>query len=125
LERILPGEVVLGTVLKTGERLPYRINGHLAFWISLLVVTQFMPLLPGGLTLDYIYDHYLQLITSAILFSYLLSIYIYTMSFIKGKLLADGGRSGCPIYDFYIGRELNPRVGDFDWKYFCELRPGE
>jgi len=31
---------------------------------------------------------------------------------------------GNPIYDFFIGRELNPRIGDFDLKFFCELRPG-
>jgi len=28
------------------------------------------------------------------------------------------------IYDFFIGRELNPRVGPVDLKFFCELRPG-
>lgn len=28
------------------------------------------------------------------------------------------------MYDFFLGRELNPRLGSFDFKYFCELRPG-
>ena len=28
------------------------------------------------------------------------------------------------MYDYFIGRELNPRTGNFDWKFFCELRPG-
>ncbi|XP_078064244.1 delta(14)-sterol reductase LBR-like, partial [Mustelus asterias] len=28
------------------------------------------------------------------------------------------------VYDFFIGRELNPRIRNFDLKYFCELRPG-
>lgn len=28
------------------------------------------------------------------------------------------------FYDFFMGRELNPRIGNFDLKYFCELRPG-
>jgi len=23
-----------------------------------------------------------------------------------------------------MGRPKNPRLGNFDWKYFCELRPG-
>lgn len=39
--------------------------------------------------------------------------------------------AGLPLYDFFIGRELNPRVaiggggsGVLDLKYFCELRPG-
>ena len=28
------------------------------------------------------------------------------------------------MYDFYMGRELNPRLGNLDLKFFCELRPG-
>ncbi|XP_040605018.1 delta(14)-sterol reductase TM7SF2 isoform X3 [Mesocricetus auratus] len=32
--------------------------------------------------------------------------------------------NGNSIYDFFLGRELNPRLGSFDFKYFCELRPG-
>ena len=28
------------------------------------------------------------------------------------------------LYDFFIGRELNPRLGSLDLKFFCELRPG-
>jgi hypothetical protein len=31
---------------------------------------------------------------------------------------------GNAVYDFFIGRELNPRLGAFDLKFFCELRPG-
>lgn len=31
---------------------------------------------------------------------------------------------GNSVYDFFLGRELNPRLGSFDFKYFCELRPG-
>ena len=32
--------------------------------------------------------------------------------------------SGNALYDYFIGRELNPRVSSFDLKCFCELRPG-
>ena len=28
------------------------------------------------------------------------------------------------MYDFFKGRELNPRIGTFDLKFFCEMRPG-
>jgi len=49
---------------------------------------------------------------------------LYATSFVKGRLLADGGQTGNPVYDFFIGRELNPRIGSFDLKCFCELRPG-
>jgi len=37
----------------------------------------------------------------------------------------EGGDSASGLYNFFIGRELNPRVGgSFDVKFFCELRPG-
>ncbi|XP_057362898.1 delta(14)-sterol reductase TM7SF2 isoform X3 [Manis pentadactyla] len=47
----------------------------------------------------------------------------------EGQELKDRSRlrypiNGNPIYDFFLGRELNPRVCSFDFKYFCELRPG-
>jgi len=43
--------------------------------------------------------------------------------------LAPGGHSGNMLYDWFIGRELNPRVvlpliGEIGIKDFCELRPG-
>ena len=43
--------------------------------------------------------------------------------------LAAGGHSGNLVYDWFIGRELNPRIdlpifGNIDIKAFCELRPG-
>lgn len=31
---------------------------------------------------------------------------------------------GYIIYDFFMGRELNPRIKSFDIKFFCEMRPG-
>lgn len=31
---------------------------------------------------------------------------------------------GNVIYDFFMGREQNPRIGYFDIKVFFELRPG-
>lgn len=43
--------------------------------------------------------------------------------------LAAGGHTGNLVYDFYIGRELNPRVtlplfGEIDIKTWCEMRVG-
>jgi hypothetical protein len=49
----------------------------------------------------------------------------YLSSFVpEGKILARGGNTGSAIYDYFIGRELNPRIGNFDLKEFAELRPG-
>mmetsp|Transcript_30161 Transcript_30161/g.39733 ORF Transcript_30161/g.39733 Transcript_30161/m.39733 type:complete len:486 (+) Transcript_30161:53-1510(+) len=133
LDRTLPGEVAKGVMLKTKTRLDYRLNGHLAFWVSLGVMAHGMPEFSnegwnlkgmGRLPLSYLYDNYLQLITASTLFSFVLSTWLYVRSARKNALLADGGQTGSPVYDYFIGRELNPRTGGFDWKCFCELRPG-
>lgn len=131
LERILPCDVVEGTVLSDGKRLKYNINGHLAFWVSFFVMLHCYPLFEGsqfiGFTrfpLEKIYDNYLDLAKSSMWFSVLLSVYLYLKSFKSGALLAKGGHTSSGVYNWFIGRELNPREGDFDWKEFCELRPG-
>jgi len=61
---------------------------------------------------------------ASIVFSTVLSVYLYVSSFKKGVLLAEGGNTGWLPYDFWMGRELNPRIASFDLKVFCELRPG-
>merc|ERR1719272_2931927 len=56
-----------------------------------------------------------------------LSIYVYAISFNEGEMLALGGNTGNKVYDFFIGRSLNPRLKfwkTFDIKEFCELKPG-
>lgn len=83
----------------------------------------------------YITDNYLQLLTANIIIVFNLSIFVYVYSFgVKpgdpnNRLLAAGGHTGNMMYDFYIGRELNPRVtlpllGEIDIKEFMEVRPG-
>lgn len=75
------------------------------------------------------------------MFCYVGSAYLYLHSFRTVNtsstasddipvILAAGGNSGNVIYDYFMGRELNPRpnrmagMSHFDYKEFCELRPG-
>ena len=76
------------------------------------------------LPLSWIYDQFLPLLTAASSLTVLLAIYLYLSSFGQSKLLALGGQTEHGIYNFFIGRELNPRIGSFDLKHFCELYPG-
>ena len=81
----------------------------------------------GLLDLGWVYANFVPLLTGSLLFSALLSAYLYAASFAGGKdkLLAAHGASGYPHYDFWMGRELNPRLGRLlDLKEFCELYPG-
>lgn len=133
LERILPCERVLGAPLKdgSGKRLVYRMNGHLAFWVTFLVLMVGWPYRDDGgrvqfgrAPLGLLYDRHAELALTVIGLCFVLSSCLYLRSFRPGLLLADGGNSGNAPYDFFMGRELNPRWGSFDWKEFCELRPG-
>ena len=134
LAALLPGDTVDGVLLRDGSRLKYTLNGHLAFWVSLLCVAHGWPAFDaetgaftgfGPAPLAWCYEHYAHLATAAVAVSVALSAFVYAYSFRPGgALLALGGQSGCPPYDFFIGRELNPRVLGFDLKFLCELRPG-
>lgn len=83
----------------------------------------------------FIYDNLLQITTANILISYALATFVYIKSFSvrpgnpELRELAAGGHSGNMLYDWFIGRELNPRVtlpllGEIDIKEWMELRPG-
>lgn len=83
----------------------------------------------------FIWKNYIQLLTSNIIIAFALSVFVYVRSFSvkpgnkEKRELAAGGHSGNMIYDFYIGRELNPRItlpfaGEIDIKSWMELRPG-
>ena len=147
LERYLFAEVVPGVKLRDGSQLNYRINGHLAFWVTMAFllggyVRLAVPSGEGELSLTLspfplavLDDRLLELAVAAIVVSVALSACLYAVSFASA---CDGGErllavnSGYFSYDFFMGRELNPRVrlpgqrltDAFDLKVFCELRPG-
>uniref|UniRef100_A0A8C2T405 Delta(14)-sterol reductase LBR n=1 Tax=Coturnix japonica TaxID=93934 RepID=A0A8C2T405_COTJA len=120
---LLPiGKVVEGLPLSTGRKLQYRINGFYAFVLTAAAIG---TLLYFQFELHYLYDHFMQFAVAAAVFSMALSIYLYIRSLkAPEEDLAPGGNSGYLVYDFFTGHELNPRIGSFDLKYFCELRPG-
>jgi delta14-sterol reductase len=84
----------------------------------------------------FITDNFVGIMTTNILISYFLATFCYVRSFSvkhpsdpNHRELAAGGRTGNMLYDWFIGRELNPRVrlpifGEVDIKAWCELRPG-
>ncbi|KZT36640.1 ERG4/ERG24 ergosterol biosynthesis protein [Sistotremastrum suecicum HHB10207 ss-3] len=120
---ILPGAWVEGSLMRNGQKKLYKIN---AFSTLLLVlgITGGTLWSKGPAIFTVIYDRWIGLVTASVIMSFAQAFYVYAMSFQPGKLLALGGNSGNFIYDFYIGRELNPSVGSFDIKCFNELRPG-
>ncbi|XP_017381904.1 delta(14)-sterol reductase LBR isoform X3 [Cebus imitator] len=119
---LLPvGKVVEGMPLIDGRRLKYRLNGFYAFILTFAVIG---TCLFQGVEFHYVYRHFLQFALAATVFCVVLSVYLYMRSLKAPRKDLSPASSGNAVYDFFIGRELNPRIGTFDLKYFCELRPG-
>ena len=94
-----------------------------------LAVTLVLAAALGATTdkLAWAHANFVPLLSASVAFSFALSAALYASSFAGRKLLAphftEGG-TRYPIYEFFLGRELNPRIGSFDLKEFCELYPG-
>jgi hypothetical protein len=128
---ILPARIVQGTVINAkGDRLDYPLNGLSSMFVSMAILL-FLVLI-GVLPATFAYDEFLPLCSAAIIFCLAFSLYTYTVSFIAEKRhplsptseLSLHGQTGNLLYDFFIGRPLNPRLFNVDLKYLCELRPG-
>lgn len=137
LYRVLPGEEVNGVALKSGTKLKYRFNAwHSALFILTLLAAGTVSHGADFPVWTFITDNFVGIITTNILISYFLATFCYVRSFSvkhprdpEARELAAGGRTGNLLYDWFIGRELNPRVtlpifGEVDIKAWCELRPG-
>ncbi|HEX2571344.1 MAG TPA: hypothetical protein VH877_17430 [Polyangia bacterium] len=119
LQLLVPGRWVEGTQLADGTRLRYKMNGWLSFWITWLCLGGLV--LSGWLKPTLIHDHFGSLVTTVNLFVFILSVFLY----FRGRSSPRAERvTGDPLTDFCIGASLNPRSGDFDFKFFCESRPG-
>ena len=88
--------------------------------VAAAILSFYLQVLP----LSWIYDNFLPLLTAATTITVLLVVVLYLSSFSQSRMLAFGGNTDSSIYNFFIGRELNPRIGTFDLKHFCELYPG-
>jgi Delta14-sterol reductase len=145
MQLVLPGVESTGIKLDSGGRHTYKFN---SFPSALLILAAcgVGTFLQGTSfpVWTFIWDKLPQIITANLIISYVIAVYVYIRSFTvphpgqsnpSNRELAKGGHSGNMIYDFFIGRELNPRIDipssipliggqSLDIKLFCELRPG-
>jgi delta14-sterol reductase len=113
-----PGQWREGTALADGSRLTYRVNGWFAFWATWAIVLTAVGL--GWMSPTFAYDQFAPLLTTANVVAFGLAAFLLWW----GARTPDPARSGDPLDDYLMGVALNPRVGGFDFKYFCESRPG-
>lgn len=116
----LPGITVMGRPLPHlgGKQLPYYCSAVWSFYtsITLALVLHFT----GVFKLYTIIDEFGPLMSVAILSGFLVSFIAYFSALARG---AQHRMTGYPIYDFFMGAELNPRLfGILDFKMFFEVR---
>lgn len=117
------GGIRQGSVTPAGNQLSYNINGlqawvisHIAFLLGAFYFEWFKP--------SVIFDHWGSIFIMANVIGWSLAFFVYLKAYQFPSYARDRKFSGNRIYDFYMGIELNPRVGPIDLKLFFNGRPG-
>ncbi|MGZ3707810.1 MAG: delta(24(24(1)))-sterol reductase, partial [Bdellovibrionota bacterium] len=100
-----------------GKALDYLCNGAAAWYVTLLLAAGLH--ISGIFRLTFLVDHLGPLLTVSVIFGDLVALYVY----LEAKLRKIEHRaSGNALYDFFMGINLNPRIGILDIKMFFEIR---
>jgi len=114
-----PGKVVNGATLRDGTSLPYKLNGLFAHVVGLGAIVALLA--THAIRAQDVVAEIAPFITISTILIALLCVWFYFW----GRARGEKERStGLPVYDFFMGTVLNPRIGLFDWKFFIESRMG-
>ena len=71
-----------------------------------------------------VYDHWPALVVIANIWGNLLAFFTFVKAYYFPTHAEDRKFSGNVLYDYFMGIEFNPRIGDLDFKLFFNGRPG-
>jgi 7-dehydrocholesterol reductase len=111
-----------GQLTPAGHLLYYNINGLQAWLIT--HITFVMLCYYSILSVTWIADNWMALFLVANITGLLLSIMSYLKAHYAPTHPRDNKYSGSFVYDFIMGVEFNPRIGNLDFKLFFNGRPG-
>ncbi|RFU24165.1 hypothetical protein B7463_g12170, partial [Scytalidium lignicola] len=117
---LLPGVYCYGKPLphEGGKQLKYYCSAVWSFYTTLAVAAALH--FSGVFPLYTIIDEFGSLMSVAICSGWIVAIIAYFSAIIRG---AQHRMTGYPVYDFFMGAELNPRMfGILDFKMFFEVR---
>lgn len=100
-----------------GKQLPYYCSAYTSWYATLAIAAALH--VTGIFPLYTLIDEFGSIMTVAILSGFLNSIIVYVQAIVRGRTHR---LTGYPIYDFFMGAELNPRIGILDFKMFYEVR---
>lgn len=116
---IIPGIRIKGLPIpsENNRQLTYLCNGTGCWYATLALVgiLQYTGLFP----ISRLADQMGSLITIGVISANFLAIWLYLLGTFSPSR---GSSSGNPIYDFFMGVILNPRIGKIDLKLFSEIR---
>ena len=122
LMKIVPGKIVEGSVTPEGYIPKYKDNGLLCFMITVILylLSVYHFLLFSPMLIYYEFGNILGALN-------VLSFSFCTLLYIKGiwfSTAVKSDHSGSPLFDFYWGTELHPRILCWDVKQFTNCRFG-
>ncbi len=117
------GGNTFGAVTPAGHQLKYNING-LQAWVISLVLFSLASFGMNWISPTIIFDHWGALLGIVMILGFALGIFVFIKAYLFPTHPDDRKFSGNMFYDFFMGIELNPRIGKLDLKLFFNGRPG-
>lgn len=117
---LLPGKRLHGPATPAGNRPRYKLNGVAAFIVTLgawWLATGPLQLFDASV----VHDRFGELLATSSLLALLMCVVIY----VKGRRMPasrDAGGTGRPIWDFYWGTWLHPRIFGIELKQLINCR---
>jgi len=115
----LPGVQAYGKPLdhEGGKEMKYHCSAVWSFYVTILLAAALH--LTGIFPLYTIIDEFGPILSVAIISGFLVAIVAYISAWARG---AQHRMTGYFVYDFFMGSELNPRLGPLDVKMFFMVR---
>ncbi|KAL2369754.1 7-dehydrosterol-delta 7-reductase [Blastomyces gilchristii SLH14081] len=124
LYSFLPGSTHEGQPTPAGNILKYKINGLLAAVVTTLLFGA-ISLWGGTSASSFVAANWGAFLAIFNIYGLFLTLAFYIKAHISPSHPEDRKFSGSPLYDIYMGIELNPRLGQsWDMKLFHNGRPG-
>ncbi|KAJ7849203.1 7-dehydrocholesterol reductase [Mycena olivaceomarginata] len=119
---VLPGPIGYGDTTPAGNRLPYKINGLLSWFLTIGVFI--LGAMFSCWDADIVAKQWTGLMVAASAYGTVLTAVVYVKAYVAPSHPSDRKFSGSLFHDIFAGIELNPRFGDLDLKLFNIGRVG-
>lgn len=116
------GGIKNGSITPAGFVHKYNINGFQA-WIISTIIFLYCGC-TGWISPTIVYDYWEDILIIAAILGYIIAAMAYIKAYVNPTNAKDRKFTNSRFYDYFMGIELNPRFGSFDWKLFLNGRPG-